>query len=134
MFHTLLIQRLSFVLITLQVTSTFTCGMKFCYYNNHFTTIMQGCYNSARLRTPCTNCHNLVTTLSQPYKVAARLYSYFCMGRFVEKKRTKTYSHHYHVCQLILVLSQYILQSMQYLYKTYVHKLKMVKFIRKVKA
>ena len=47
--------------------------MKFYYFNNHFTTIMQGCYNSARLPTPCTNCYNLVTTLSQPYKVAARL-------------------------------------------------------------
>ena len=39
-------------------------------------------YNSIRLLTPCTNCHNLVTTLSQQYKVAARLLqpSYFCMG------------------------------------------------------
>ena len=82
MFHTLFIWRLSFVLITLQVTLTFTCGMEFYYFNNHFTAIMQGCYNSARLRTPCTNCHNLVTTLWQPYKVAARLLqpSYFCMG------------------------------------------------------
>ena len=34
---------------------------------------MQGIYNYARLQTPCMNCHNLVTTLSQPYKVAARL-------------------------------------------------------------
>ena len=56
--------------------------MEFYYFNNHFTTIMQGCHNSARLQTPCTNCHNLVTTLSQPYKVAARLLqpSYFHMG------------------------------------------------------
>ena len=61
---------------------TFTCGTEFYYFNNHFTTIMQGCYNFARLRTPCTNYHNLVTTLSQPYKVAARLLqpSYFCMA------------------------------------------------------
>ena len=46
---------------------------------------MQGCYNSARLQTPCTNSHNLVTTLSQPYKVAARLLqpSYFCMGLYI---------------------------------------------------
>ena len=82
MFHTLHIQRSSFVLITLQVTLTFTCGMEFYYFNNHSTTIMQGCYNSARLRPPCTNYHNVVTTLSQSYKVAARLLqpSYFRMG------------------------------------------------------
>ena len=56
--------------------------MEFYYFSNHFTTIMLGCYNSARLQTPCTNCHNIVTTLSQPYKVAARLLqsSYFRMG------------------------------------------------------
>ena len=84
MFHTLLIQRLSFVLVALPVTLTFACGMKFYYFNNHFTTIMQGCYNCTRLRTPCTNYHNLVTTLSQPYKVAARLLqpSYFRKGMF----------------------------------------------------
>ena len=43
---------------------------------------MQGCYNYARLQTPCTICHNLVTTLLQPNKVAARLLqpSYFHMG------------------------------------------------------
>ena len=80
--HTQPIWRLRFVLITLQVTLTFTCGMEFYYFNNHFTTIMQGCYNSARLRTPCTNCHNFVTTLSQLCKVAERLLqpSYFRMG------------------------------------------------------
>ena len=69
--------------ITLQVTLTFACGMEFYYFKNHFTTIMQGCYNSARLQTPCTNYHNVVTTLSQPNKVAARLLqpSYFRMGK-----------------------------------------------------
>ena len=56
--------------------------MEYYYFSNHFTTIMQGCYNPARLQTPCTNYHNLVTILSQPYKVAARLLqpSYFHMG------------------------------------------------------
>ena len=56
--------------------------MEFYYFNNHFTTIIQGCYNSARLQTPYINCHNLVSTWSQPYKVAARLLqpSYFRMG------------------------------------------------------
>ena len=51
------------------------------YFNNHFTTIMQGFYNSARLQTPCANYHNPVMALSQPYKVAARLLqvSYFRM-------------------------------------------------------
>ena len=46
--------------------------MEFYYFNNHFTTIMQGTcsYNSARLRTLCTNCHNLVTTLQGYSKVA----------------------------------------------------------------
>ena len=43
--------------------------MEFYYFNYHFTTIMQGCYNSARLWTPCTNCHNLVTTLQSCSKV-----------------------------------------------------------------
>ena len=50
--------------------------MKFYYFNNHFTTIMQGCYNSARLQTlhklpqPCHNltklqqgCYNLVISV-----------------------------------------------------------------------
>ena len=32
MFHTLLTQKLSFVLITLQITLTFTCGMEFYYH------------------------------------------------------------------------------------------------------
>ena len=43
---------------------------------------MQGCYYSTRLQTSYINCHNLVSTLSEPYKVAARLLqtSYFCMG------------------------------------------------------
>ena len=73
MFHTLFIPKL---------TLAFTCGMEFYHFSNHFTTIIQGCYNSARLQTPCTNCHNLVTTLLQLYKVAARLLqpSYFHMG------------------------------------------------------
>ena len=39
---------------------------------------MQGCYNSARLQTPYINCHNLVSTLSEPYKVAARLLQPSC--------------------------------------------------------
>ena len=56
--------------------------MEFYYFNNHFTTIMQGCYNSARLQTPYINCHILVSTLSQPYIVAVILlqHSYFRMG------------------------------------------------------
>ena len=43
---------------------------------------MQGCYNSATLQTLYINCHNLVTTLSQRYKVVVRLPepSYFRMG------------------------------------------------------
>ena len=48
-----------------------------------FTMFQKPLHNHhARLWTPCTNCHNLVTTLSQPYKVAARLLqpSYFRMG------------------------------------------------------
>ena len=49
--------RSSFVLITLQVTLTFICGMKFHYFNKHFTII------------PYTNCHNLVTTLQGCSKV-----------------------------------------------------------------
>ena len=82
MFHTLLIQRSSFVLIILQVTIMSTSGMEI--YNNHFTTIMQGCYNSARMRALFTNFLNLVTTLLQPYKVGARLLqsSYFCIGKY----------------------------------------------------
>ena len=46
---------------------------------------MQGRYNSTMLQTPYINCHNLVSTLSQPYKVAARLLqpSYFRMGIFI---------------------------------------------------
>ena len=80
MFHTLLIQRLRLFLITLQGTLTFTCGMKFYYFNNHFSTIMQGCYNSARLPTlhklpqPCDNlvialqsCSKVATTQLFPY-------------------------------------------------------------------
>ena len=47
--------------------------MEFHYVDNHFTTIIQGCHNTARLQTPCTKCHNLVTFLSQPYKVVAGL-------------------------------------------------------------
>ena len=72
-FHTLLIQKLHFDPIALQVTLTFTCGMEFQYLDNQFTANMQGCSNSARLQTLFTKCHNLVTTLSQPYKVAVRL-------------------------------------------------------------
>ena len=100
MFHTPLILRLSFVLITLQVTLTFTCGKEFLLFqqllHNHDARLLQLCkvVNTLhKLPQPCHNlvttlsqpCHNLVTTLSQPYKVAARLLqpSYFRMGKYV---------------------------------------------------
>ena len=35
--------------------------------------IKQVCYNPSRLWTSCVKCHNLVTTLLQPYKVVSRL-------------------------------------------------------------
>ena len=71
MFHTYF--GLSFIFITLQVTWILTCGREFYYLANHFTTIMQGCYNSTRSWKSCMTCHNLLTTLSQPYKIVARL-------------------------------------------------------------
>ena len=75
MFYTLLIAiEVKFCLYNLQVTSTFTCGKEFYYFNSYFTTMMQGCKHLAQI----------ATTLSQPCKVAARLlqtiYSYFHMG------------------------------------------------------
>ena len=85
MFHTLLIA-IEVKLYSYNPSTNFHfylhCGKEFYYFNNHFTTITQGCHNSARLWTPCTNCHNLMATLSQPYTVAARLLqpSYFRMG------------------------------------------------------
>ena len=77
--------------------------MEFYYFNNCFTIIMQGVrYNSVRLRTPWKNCHNLVTTLWQPYKVAARLLqpsyfygkpiSYLCWTKIVAFLRSNKYS------------------------------------------
>ena len=47
-------------------------------FNNHSTTIMQRYYNSAR----CKHLAEIASTLSQPYKVVARLLqsSYFCVG------------------------------------------------------
>ena len=59
--------------------------MEFYYLNYHFTTIMRGCYNSVRLQAPYINCHNLLSTLSQPYKVTARLLqpSYFRIGNVI---------------------------------------------------
>ena len=82
MFHTLLI----------------IIEVKFCCYNpssnfnsylwNRVLLFQQPLHkHHACLWTPCTNCHNLVTTLSQPYKVAARLLqpSYFRMGMLQTK-------------------------------------------------
>ena len=71
MFHPLLIQRLSFVVITLQVTLNFTCGIKFYYFSNHFTTIMQGlCKVVNTLHKAPQPCDNLLTTLQDCSKVA----------------------------------------------------------------
>ena len=48
------------VLITLQVTVTFTCGMEIEYLNNHFITIIQDCHG-------CEHVAGNATTLWQPY-------------------------------------------------------------------
>ena len=80
MLHTLLIKRSSFVLITLQVTVTFTCGREFYYLN---TTSQPSCKVVTTLQG-CEHIAQIATTLLQLYKVDASLLqpSYFCMGKF----------------------------------------------------
>ena len=61
---TLLILWLSFVLITLLVTLTFTCCVEFYYLDNHFTTIIPSVHNH-----DARHLAQNATTLLQPYKV-----------------------------------------------------------------
>ena len=73
MFHTLFIQRLSFVIIILQVTLTFTYGKVLLFQqllHNHDARLLQLCKVANTLYKLPQPCDNLVTTLQSCSKVA----------------------------------------------------------------
>ena len=86
MFHTLLI-----IIITLQVTLAFTCGIEFYYFDDHFTpsckvvTTLQGLH---KLPQPCDN---LVTTLQSCSKVATTYLVIFIWEGFLYKEELSLY-------------------------------------------
>ena len=94
MFHTLRIQRLSFVLIILQVTLTFICGMEFCYS----TTTSQPSCKVITTQQVCKHLARIGTTLLQPYKVVARLLqpSQHCKG-WIAMRSSVMYSNNFEI-------------------------------------